>query len=161
MVASGPRARPRADEVLVERGGQRGLGGCVRRRCDGRARPRLDDDLVLEGEAYELIHRVNSLRKEQGFELTDRIVLTVPEEMSPLVRLTGAGRERGARPGRSARSSGCEELGGGALGAAQLDGQLEAHVLVHGRLLGHLGAALGEPGADRPRRAAPARTLPR
>jgi isoleucyl-tRNA synthetase len=39
----------------------------------------LDDELVLEGEAYELIHRVNSLRKEQGFELTDRIELTVPE----------------------------------------------------------------------------------
>jgi isoleucyl-tRNA synthetase len=33
---------------------------------------------VLEGEAYELIHRVNTLRKEEGFELTDRIVLTVP-----------------------------------------------------------------------------------
>ena len=28
------------------------------------------------GEAYDLIHRVNTLRKEQGFELTDRIVLT-------------------------------------------------------------------------------------
>ena len=41
----------------------------------------LDDELILEGEAYELIHRVNTLRKEQGFELTDRIVLTVPEEM--------------------------------------------------------------------------------
>jgi len=40
---------------------------------------------VLEGEAYELIHRVNSLRKERGFELTDRIVLTVPEEMRRLV----------------------------------------------------------------------------
>ncbi len=39
----------------------------------------LDDELVLEGEAYELIHRVNTLRKEQGLELTDRIVLTVPE----------------------------------------------------------------------------------
>ncbi len=45
----------------------------------------LDDELLLEGEAYELIHRVNSLRKEQGFELTDRIVLTVPEVQSGTV----------------------------------------------------------------------------
>ena len=29
--------------------------------------------------ASELIHRVNSLRKERGLELSDRIVLTVPE----------------------------------------------------------------------------------
>jgi isoleucyl-tRNA synthetase len=49
----------------------------------------LDDQLVLEGEAYELIHRVNSLRKEQGFELTDRIVLTVPEETRRLIEAHG------------------------------------------------------------------------
>ena len=40
---------------------------------------------MLEGEAYELIHRVNTLRKEQGFELTDRVVLTVPETERELV----------------------------------------------------------------------------
>ena len=44
----------------------------------------LDDELVLEGEAYELIHLVNSLRKERGFELTDRIVLTLPETQREL-----------------------------------------------------------------------------
>jgi isoleucyl-tRNA synthetase len=44
----------------------------------------LDDELVLEGEAYELIHQVNSLRKERGFELTDRIALTVPEAQRKL-----------------------------------------------------------------------------
>ena len=49
----------------------------------------LDDELLLEGEAYELIHRVNSLRKERGFELTDRIVLTVPEEMRRLIEAHG------------------------------------------------------------------------
>ncbi len=118
----------------------------------------LDDDLLLEGEAYELIHRVNSLRKEQGFELTDRIVLTVPEEMRELIDAHGewiagevlateirvAGDELDAR----------EELSRGPLGAAQLDGQLEADVLVHGRQLAHLGAALTEPDADLARRAA-------
>jgi hypothetical protein len=49
----------------------------------------LDDELVLEGDAYELIHRVNSLRKEQGFELSDRIVLTVPETQRELVDVHG------------------------------------------------------------------------
>jgi isoleucyl-tRNA synthetase len=55
----------------------------------------LDDELRLEGEAYELIHRVNSLRKEQGFELSDRVVLTVPEEQRALVDQHGEwiGRE--------------------------------------------------------------------
>ena len=32
-----------------------------------------------EGRVYELIHRVNSMRKDAGLELTDRIVLTVAE----------------------------------------------------------------------------------
>ncbi len=39
----------------------------------------LDDDLLLEGRVRELIRRVNQRRKEQGLELTDRIVLTVEE----------------------------------------------------------------------------------
>ena len=45
----------------------------------------LIDELVLEGEAYELIHLVNSLRKERGLELTDRIALTVPDAQRELV----------------------------------------------------------------------------
>ena len=45
----------------------------------------LDDELSLEGDAYELIHVVNTLRKERGLELTDRIVLTVPEAQRELV----------------------------------------------------------------------------
>ncbi|HLX31914.1 MAG TPA: isoleucine--tRNA ligase [Gaiellaceae bacterium] len=75
-----------ADEVLVQR--QSNLGWRTL-ASDGEATVALDtnydDELRLEGEAYELVHRVNSLRKEQGYELTDRIVLTVPEEMRGLV----------------------------------------------------------------------------
>ena len=77
------------DEVLVERGGREGWAvasgdGVVVALDLG-----LDAELVLEGEAYELIHRVNSLRKEEGFELTDRIVLTVPEAQRGLVEHHG------------------------------------------------------------------------
>ena len=39
----------------------------------------LDEELLREGRVYDLTHRVNTLRKEQGFELTDRIKLTLPE----------------------------------------------------------------------------------
>jgi isoleucyl-tRNA synthetase len=77
------------EEVLVERGGREGWAvasgdGVVVALDLG-----LDDELVLEGEAYELIHRVNSLRKEQGFELTDRIALSVPETQRELVERHG------------------------------------------------------------------------
>jgi isoleucyl-tRNA synthetase len=67
------------DEVLVERGGREGWAVASGDGVTVALDLGLDDELVLEGEAYELIHRVNSLRKEQGFELTDRIELTVPE----------------------------------------------------------------------------------
>ena len=37
----------------------------------------VDDELALEGRVYELIHRVNSMRKDAGLELTDRVNLTL------------------------------------------------------------------------------------
>jgi isoleucyl-tRNA synthetase len=77
------------DEVLVERGGREGWAVASGDGVTVALDLGLDDELVLEGEAYELIHRVNSLRKEQGFELTDRIVLTAPEEMRELVERHG------------------------------------------------------------------------
>ena len=39
---------------------------------------RLDDELVTEGRVYDLIHAVQRLRRDAGFEVTDRIVLTIP-----------------------------------------------------------------------------------
>ena len=38
----------------------------------------LDDELRREGRVYELIHLVNTMRKEAGLGLSDRIVLTLP-----------------------------------------------------------------------------------
>jgi isoleucyl-tRNA synthetase len=81
--AAGHELEP--DEVLVERGGREGWAVASGDGVTVALDLGLDDQLLLEGEAYELIHRVNSLRKERGFELTDRIVLTVPEEMTELV----------------------------------------------------------------------------
>jgi isoleucyl-tRNA synthetase len=77
------------DEVLVERGGREGWAVASADGVTVALDLGLDDELLLEGEAYELIHRVNSLRKEQGFELSDRVVLTVPEELRELVERHG------------------------------------------------------------------------
>lgn len=37
----------------------------------------LDEELILEGIAREIVNKVNTLRKEQGFEITDRIDLQI------------------------------------------------------------------------------------
>jgi isoleucyl-tRNA synthetase len=73
------------DEVLVERGGREGWAVASADGVTVALELGLDDELVLEGEAYELIHHVNTLRKEQAFELTDRIVLTLPEAQRELI----------------------------------------------------------------------------
>jgi isoleucyl-tRNA synthetase len=41
--------------------------------------PSLDAELELRGRVLDLIHAVNVMRKEHGLEVTDRIVLTLPE----------------------------------------------------------------------------------
>jgi isoleucyl-tRNA synthetase len=38
----------------------------------------LDDELLREGRVYELIHQVNTMRKEAGLGLSDRIALSLP-----------------------------------------------------------------------------------
>ena len=45
----------------------------------------VDPELELEGRVYDLIHSLNSMRKEQGLELTDRIAVTLPAADADLV----------------------------------------------------------------------------
>ena len=45
----------------------------------------LDEELEREGRVYELVHSVNTMRKEAGLELTDRIRLTIPESDADLL----------------------------------------------------------------------------
>ena len=45
----------------------------------------LDDALLLEGRVYDAIHQVNTLRKEQGLALTDRIDLLLPRSDADLL----------------------------------------------------------------------------
>jgi isoleucyl-tRNA synthetase len=46
----------------------------------------LTDDLIDEGHAREFVSKIQNLRKEGGFDVTDRIVVTWDSEESELVR---------------------------------------------------------------------------
>ena len=85
--AAGRELQP--DEVLVERSGREGSAVASADGVTVALDTELDDELRLEGRGYDLIRQVNSLRKEQGFELTDRIVLTLPETEAELVARHG------------------------------------------------------------------------
>jgi isoleucyl-tRNA synthetase len=75
-----------ADEVLVERSGRPGWAVAEDDGVTVALATELDDELRAEAEVYDLIHEVNTRRKEQGFELSDRIVLTLPPAQEHLLR---------------------------------------------------------------------------
>ncbi|MEI7760624.1 MAG: class I tRNA ligase family protein [Thermoleophilia bacterium] len=66
------------EEVLVERAGKDGWAVAGDAGVTVAVDMAVDDELALEGRVYELIHKVNSMRKDAGLELTDRIALTMP-----------------------------------------------------------------------------------
>ena len=68
-----------ADEVLVERRGKEGFAVASADSVTVALDTHVDAELEREGRVYDLIHTVNTMRKEAGLELTDRIDLTVPE----------------------------------------------------------------------------------
>ena len=73
------------DEVLVERHGKEGWAVAASDGLTVALDLHLDDGLRREGRVYDLIHAVNTKRKEAGFELTDRIRLTMPEADADLL----------------------------------------------------------------------------
>ena len=74
-----------ADEVLVERSGKEGWAVASEDGVTVALETTIDAELELEGRVYDLIHRLNSLRKEQGLALTDRIAVTLPDADSDLL----------------------------------------------------------------------------
>jgi isoleucyl-tRNA synthetase len=74
-----------ADEVLVERRAREGWALAADVGLTVAMTTELDDELRREGRVYELIHRVNTMRKDAGLELTDRIRLTLPAEDADLL----------------------------------------------------------------------------
>jgi isoleucyl-tRNA synthetase len=73
------------DEVLVERHGKEGWAVAAADGVTVALDAHLDDELEREGRVYDLIHAVNSMRKDAGLELTDRIRLTLPGAQADLL----------------------------------------------------------------------------
>ena len=65
------------DDLLVERAQEHGWAHSDRISVGFDLE--LDDELVREGRVYDLVHAANVLRKERGLDVTDRIVLTIPD----------------------------------------------------------------------------------
>jgi isoleucyl-tRNA synthetase len=74
-----------ADEVLVERSGKPGWAVASDEGVTVALDTAVDPELELERRVYDLIHTLNSMRKEQGLELTDRITVTLPAADADLV----------------------------------------------------------------------------
>jgi isoleucyl-tRNA synthetase len=74
-----------SDEVLVERRGKEGWAVAAADGLTVALDLHLDEGLVLRGRVYDLIHTVNTMRKEAGLELTDRIRLAIPESDAELL----------------------------------------------------------------------------
>src|SRR5207237_3236432 len=72
-----------ADEVIVERRGKEGWAVAGEDGLTVALDLALDPELELEGRAREAIHQLNTMRKEAGLEITDRIALTLPAELAP------------------------------------------------------------------------------
>jgi isoleucyl-tRNA synthetase len=72
------------DEVLVERRGREGWAVAVEDGITVALETRVDDELELEGRALDLIHLLNSMRKDAGFELTDRVRVVLPSSYREL-----------------------------------------------------------------------------
>ena len=74
-----------AGEVLVERRGREGWEVASDTGITVALDTSLDDELRLEGQVLDLIHQLNTMRKQAGLELTDRITVTLPEDLAHLL----------------------------------------------------------------------------
>jgi len=81
--AAGHELEP--DEVLVERSARDGWAIASSDGVTVALDTALDEELEREARVYELIHQVNTMRKEAGLALTDRIVLTIPQRDADLL----------------------------------------------------------------------------
>jgi isoleucyl-tRNA synthetase len=66
------------DEVLVERTEKEGWAVASDDGVTVALDTTLDDELLRQARVHELVHRVNTMRRESGLALTDRIALTLP-----------------------------------------------------------------------------------
>jgi isoleucyl-tRNA synthetase len=70
------------EEVIVERRGKEGWAVAGEDGLTVALDLTLNPELELEGRAREAIHHVNTMRKDAGLQITDRIALTLPPELA-------------------------------------------------------------------------------
>ncbi len=72
------------DDLIIERADEPGWvhDGTLSVGIDSE----LDDELRLEGRVLDLIHQLNTMRKDAGLALTDRIRVTLPQSYADLLR---------------------------------------------------------------------------
>lgn len=77
-----------ADDVIVERKEKEGLVASSEAGITVSLDLSLNEALIAEGLAREIINKVNTMRKNQGFDVTDRIqvVLSAPKEVESAYR---------------------------------------------------------------------------
>jgi isoleucyl-tRNA synthetase len=73
------------NEVLVERVGREGWAVAHADGLTVALDTALDPELLVEKRVLDLIHELNAKRREAGLELTDRIVVTLPEAAADLL----------------------------------------------------------------------------
>ena len=78
-----------AEEVLVERAAREGWALAEDDSITVAISTELDDELLLEGRVLDLIHRLNTMRRDAGLALTDRIRVMLPEADADLLRHEG------------------------------------------------------------------------
>jgi isoleucyl-tRNA synthetase len=78
-----------AHEVLVERVGREGWAVASQDGITVAVETAVDSELELEGRAYDVIHELNTLRRDRGFELTDRIRVILPRAYEDVVERHG------------------------------------------------------------------------
>ena len=78
-----------AEEVLVERAAREGWALAEDDSITVAISTGVDDELLLEGRVLDLIHRLNTMRKDAGLALTDRIRVALPEAEADLLRHEG------------------------------------------------------------------------
>jgi isoleucyl-tRNA synthetase len=77
------------DEVLVETVGRDGWAVASEDGVTVAVETAVDPELELEGRAYDLIHELNTLRRDRGFEISDRVKVVVSKRWRDVVEQHG------------------------------------------------------------------------
>ncbi len=79
VMIDGQEVELSSEDIEVQRQVREGLVAATSASVIVALNTELDESLLLEGLAREIINKVNTMRKEMGFEITDRVVIHLEE----------------------------------------------------------------------------------